>query len=185
MSATNRGSTREEQDFYATPAWCTEDLLKNFDITQFRYILEPCSGSNAITDVIINYANSNNLSNIEVITNDIRSETPAQYHYDFLTGWEFFCESHKIDAVITNPPYTHAMQFIEKGLSICDTVVMLLRLNFLGSRRRFEFFKAERLEHIYVLHKRPSFVKGGTDATEYAWFVFKNERKGDAKLRVI
>jgi hypothetical protein len=67
------------------------------------------------------------------------------------------------------------MEFIAKALTYASYVVMLLRLNFLGSGKRAAFF-AREMPDIYVLPDRPSFTGRGTDATEYGWFVWTPER---------
>jgi hypothetical protein len=53
---------------------------------------------------------------------------------------------------------------------------MLLRLNFLGGAKRTAFLRA-RPPDIYVLPNRPSFTGHGTDACEYAWFVWPSNRQ--------
>ena len=49
---------------------------------------------------------------------------------------------------------------------------MLLRLNYLGSITRHDWWKEYSPTSLYVLSKRPSFTGKGTDATDYAWFVW-------------
>ena len=50
---------------------------------------------------------------------------------------------------------------------------MLLRLNFLGSRKRAKWWR-ERRPEVYVSPARPSFSPDGrTDSTEYAWFIWR------------
>jgi hypothetical protein len=51
---------------------------------------------------------------------------------------------------------------------------MLLRANYLGSTRRTAFFQ-KHAPDAYVLANRPSFKKGRTDATEYAWLLWRGE----------
>ena len=75
-----------------------------------------------------------------------------------------------------NPPYAGAYEFITRSLSevapVNGTVAALLRLNWLGSKKRAAFHKLAPSD-VYVLSKRPSFGgSSGTDATEYAWFVW-------------
>jgi hypothetical protein len=41
-----------------------------------------------------------------------------------------------VGAIVTNPPYKLADQFVEHALTLCPRVIMLLRLAFLESRRR-------------------------------------------------
>lgn len=77
-----------------------------------------------------------------------------------------------VDLIVTNPPFSLSMEFLTKSLSEAQTVVYLLRLNYLGSAERKTFWKQNQPTHLYVLSNRPSFTGLGTDATEYAWFVW-------------
>lgn len=63
-----------------------------------------------------------------------------------------------VDLIITNPPFPLALQFLQKSLSEAQTVIYLLRLNFLGSRGRRDFWQANRPTHILALPDRPVFV---------------------------
>jgi len=92
----------------------------------------------------------------------------------------------KYKTIITNPPYSIAQEFIEKCFKIADQnteIIMLLRLAFLESKKRYEFWQKHPVSELYVLSKRPSFTGGGTDATAYAWFVWKNTK--EQKIKVI
>jgi hypothetical protein len=80
------------------------------------------------------------------------------------------------DLVITNPPFSIAMDFIRKGLEL-DTryVVILQRLNYLGSGARFSFM-SENPPDLYILPNRVSFkASGKADSVEYAWFVWDKQ----------
>lgn len=72
------------------------------------------------------------------------------------------------------------MEFLEKSMKIVKKngkVIMLLRLGFLASEKRFNFMKENPPTDVLVLHKRPSFTGKGTDAQEYAWFVWDKGKK--------
>jgi hypothetical protein len=58
---------------------------------------------------------------------------------------------------IGNPPYSRALEFILAAMKHAKIVCFLLRLDFLGSRRRLSFWR-EHPADIYVLPDRPSFV---------------------------
>ena len=64
---------------------------------------------------------------------------------------------------------------VELAPAVAGDLVMLLRINFLGSKKRYNFWKKNPAAAIYVLTKRPSFTGKGTDATEYAWFVWQKK----------
>jgi hypothetical protein len=59
---------------------------------------------------------------------------------------------------------------------------MLLRLAFLESKRRFNFWQQYPVNKLYILSQRPSFTGKGTDATAYAWFVWDGSDKQEVKV---
>jgi len=75
--------------------------------------------------------------------------------------------------IISNPPFSLAMEFIRRSLeSKTRFVVMLQRMNYIGSERRHPFMSTCPPD-LYVLPNRPSFkADGSTDSIEYAWFVW-------------
>lgn len=87
-------------------------------------------------------------------------------------NWQGF-----VDLIITNPPYTKAQSFIEYAKPRCNTLILLLRINFLASMKRHSFWDDHKPDTLFVLSKRPSFDGNGTDMTEYAWFVWQNDTK--------
>jgi hypothetical protein len=152
MSATNRGTVRNVNDFYPTPDITTESILQEMDLSTVKTFLEPCRGSGAIMRYF--------------------SKFETQYAelnegIDYLST--FFSP---VDLIITNPPFNLAVDFLTKSLTEGTTVVYLLRLNFLGSQKRKEFWQANPVSHLFVLSKRPSFTGNGTYSIEYAWFVW-------------
>jgi hypothetical protein len=154
MSATNRGAIRRPQDLYPTPAAPIDSLLGvlNYSGTWWRFH-EPCKGTGAIYDRVIGGRK----------TYDEISEGK-----DYLAN---VYPRHNFDMIITNPPFSLALEFLQKSLHEAITVCYLLRLNFLGSQKRRPFWQANRPSHVLVLANRPCFTSDGkTDSIEYAWF---------------
>jgi hypothetical protein len=85
---------------------------------------------------------------------------------------------------ITNPPFRLAQGFIDACLKHADTVVMLLRLNYLASKARWEFMSA-RTPDVYVLPNRPSFTGGGTDSIEYGWFIWGQQQRSEGRIKLL
>ena len=172
MSATNRGRVRRAYDFYETPEEVTRGFLFEYFEGDFHVILEPCAGSGKMVKVL---RDRFPLARIEA--NDIWDGSPIpyankRYTLDFLKMSKGDAD---YDLIFTNPPYSLAEEIITHALKTRSkaTVVMLLRLNFLGSQKRKPFWDKHPVSEIYVLSKRPSFTGKGTDATEYAWFVWR------------
>lgn len=113
---------------------------------------------------------------VRVLTNDIREDSPADFHYDALTR-EFLPVENRPCMIITNPPFALAQEFVEWGLANVAAggrVAYLLRLNFKGSAARFHLFRDNPPYREYVHHARPSFLPGGeTDSIEYAHMIWR------------
>lgn len=161
MSATRRGSERREADFYSTPKEAFMPLLpyvKSLGV----YVFESACGDGRLVTWMKEegvYCSGDDLNN----------------GYDFLADdrhWGCHC-------ILTNPPFSLAMEFCNKAISSATHVFMLLRLNFLASKKRREWFKEHEPDCLFVLSERPSFTEDGkTDATDYAWFYWGPSYKG-------
>ena len=173
MSSTGRGTTREPKDHYDTPSYTIRSLLMNHDI-QYP-ALEPCAGNMAIVDM---------LKTGEVYSVDIDTNSHAIAHADYLR-WDV---NQQYKTIITNPPFNIAIDIIKKALAdVVDggEVIMLLRLNFLGSQRRRSFWEDHPCKKIHVLSKRPCFINGKSDSIEYAWFIWERGYTGKTEIDVI
>lgn len=190
MSSTNRGYDRHKIDYYVTPIDQIELFLNAFKASEQFTIcplfLDPCSGGDinnkmSYPEALINYGYQKRY----IDTIDIREDSLATIKDDYLL---VDCKN-KYDVIITNPPFNIAIDIINKAISDVKPngfVIMLLRLNFLGSKQRFQFWQNNKPKYIFVHHKRMSFVKGGgTDSVEYAHFVWQKGNRDDTKLFVI
>lgn len=152
MSSTNRGADRQPQDLYPTPALAIDALLGVMSIPADIEFHEPCRGGGAIYD---------------------RVQCQHKTYCEISEGIDYLIYRQKrmVDLIITNPPFSLALEFLQKSLCESLTTCYLLRLNFLGSQKRKEFWQANRPSHVLVLSKRPCFTNDGkTDSIEYAWF---------------
>jgi len=89
------------------------------------------------------------------------------------------------EAIVTNPPYKLASEFVEHALRLCPFVVMLLRLTFIESQRRRAILESGHLARIHVFSNRlPMMHRDGwvghkaSSAVPYAWFVWDTRRRG-------
>lgn len=194
MSSTNRSNARNEHisDYYRTPISDIEKFFEELDkvvsIDMKKCTLDPASGGDANSTMSYPTALSNYykipMENIKTV--DIREDSLADVKTDYLK----LKIDYKPHVIITNPPFSKALQFIMKALNDVEDngyVIMLLRLNFLETKARKDFFDKHMPEYIFVHHKRMSFIDGGgTDSVAYAHYVW---RKGFypefAKIKVI
>lgn len=145
-------SERAEHDLYETPEWCINALLKLVPIRKDWTYMEPCRASGRIWGKMP----------IGSAWGEIREGV------DYLST-----EYNRTDCIITNPPFLLAQEFVEKAHVDSGVVIMLLRLGFLESKRRSDFWKKYPLSHLITLSKRPSFTEDGkTDGAGYGWFVW-------------
>jgi hypothetical protein len=192
MSSTLRGSKRAEYDYYRTPqkpitqileALIQYDVLPNDKPINQLVFLDPCAGGDN-TNPTMPYPHA--ITNLyqpltPIRTVDIREDSSAQYHLDFLSQTNEELQDTFYDVIITNPPFDIATQIIEtahlytrhKGI-----IVMLLRLNFWGSIQRQPFFQKYPPAYCFIHPRRMSFTPDNkTDSIEYAHFVWvKDER---------
>ena len=164
IGASNHSDTiREEHDFYAT---YPEAIDRLFEVEKFPdTIWEPACGMGHLSKRMIELGK-------KVYSTDLKA-TENPY-----------------GAVITNPPYKIALEFIEKALDISDEgtkVAMFLKLTFLEGKRRKPFFQTNPPRKIHVFSSRAVVAKGGDftvaqtngNAIAYAWFVWEKGYKGD------
>ena len=189
MSSTLRGYNRHKSDYYITPKNDIKLFLNRFleknkiDLERIN-ILDPCAGGDKKNEM--SYPSILKMYNpISIKTIDIREDSRAELIADFLKVEP----KQKFDLIITNPPFGIAQEIIEHSFNFVNNsgyIVILQRLNFLGSKKRFAFWEKNKPYQIYVHHKRMSFTENGaTDSIEYAHFVWKKGFSGDTTLHLI
>lgn len=176
MSSTVKGQRGGDGlDFFATPAWCTKAILSKF--RPFGPAFDPFAGVGSILDVVEDEWDTCVTSGYE-IDPDRHAIGNKRHNLDtgprcaFETNWDAG------GLLITNPPFSHAQQCLEKAVASDNIAsVILLRLSVLEGIKRSSFWKKNPCD-VYVLSKRPSFNGKGTDSCAYAWFVFSRLSRG-------
>jgi len=173
MSSTGRKTKRVEHDFYPTPNWCMDRLYEALPLPDGKW-LDPAAGDGAF------------LKNKNVNWTALEIQPKFRQDLEVLAGANnVIIESYLTaqllpiyNVIITNPPFSLALEFIKRSIELKPKfVIMLLRLNFLGSLERSDYLR-EHMPDIYVLPNRPSFNgKGKTDSIEYAWFVWSYDKQ--------
>lgn len=170
-------------DFYPTPAWCVHRLLEAVDLPGGSW-LEPCVGDGAIVRAVNDVR-----SDVSWSTIDVRPSTKADLIADFVAlGYGDAIDSIQPkggwDVIVTNPPFSLALEFVEEALRRSRVVAMLLRLGWLSSSKRHPFV-SQNTPDVYVLPDRPSFdpqKKCGSDTADYGWMVWGPGRGGRIEI---
>ena len=145
-----------EDEFYPTPFECYNKLP--IDWSLFATALEPCKGDGRLVTFLE------------------EKGVPCEWA-ELSLGIDYFAKDYKVDLILTNPPFSKALQFFNKAIKEANTVIMLQRLNYLGSQKRKDWWQTNEPTSLFILSNRPSFTGKGTDSTEYCWYVWdKTER---------
>jgi len=175
------GYDRKGRDFYATPAWVTEALLRH---TTFRGpVWEPCCGDGAIAAVLQGHG-------YDVLATDIADRGFGTAGVDFLA-----CRTvpGACRSIVTNPPYgdsgSHTAQskspaamlaFLHHAMTLTASVqgqlALLVRLQWIAGRRAAEMMSAGPFAAVIVLTKRIQWFDRGEETNtaqhHHAWVVF-------------
>jgi len=175
MSQRESGYARQERDLYETPAWVTEALLPHMPAAM--EVWEPACGSGKMSRVLAKVHN--------VIATDVFDEQGIAV--DFLKAPEAVAGPH--DAIITNPPYELATEFIEKAFEfqrpIGGKIAMLLRTDFDHAKTRARLFgECSAFAKKLVLTKRIKWFEDskGQPSFNHAWFIWDFDHFGPPTL---
>lgn len=175
MSQRDSGYERKERDLYETPEWVTEALRPHIP-RQPEKIWEPAAGSGKMSRVLSTWG-------CGVVSSDIEP-SPLAYQADFLT-----CPPHDgADAIITNPPYELATEFVQRALGnipFGGFVAMLLRTDFDHAKTRQHLFSRHRsFAKKVVLTKRIKWFEDskGQPSFNHAWFLWHHGHDGAPTL---
>lgn len=158
---------RNATDFYPTPPEATLALIRFlesvdpiFSPSSFGTIWEPAYGDGAMAKVIdkCGYA---------VFGTDLNMGE----EFDFL---KLKCPE-TISAIITNPPFSLADEFIRHAVSICEVVAMLHKSQLWHAKKRLEIYSNNPPSYVLTLTWRVDFLngsKGGRPTMDVAWSVW-------------
>lgn len=190
--------SRAVADYYPTPRWAVRRLLDRLRERHklgpfFGPILEPCAGDGAIVRAASEWFAEFGFAPPAWHLIDIRPECEPQWEASLLSVHaaalstrvaDFLRlpldECPRADSTLTNPPFSLAMECVTRARDVAEVVAMLLRIGFLSSEERAEYF-ADPLNRpdVYVLPQRPSYyikeasdTRLPTDSYDYAWMIW-------------
>lgn len=170
VGSSRKNGDREENDFYPTPSYAVEELLKRENF--IGSIWECACGEGDISKVFKN-------KGFEVISTDLINRGYGK-QLDFLQS------DLVADNIVTNPPYKLGLDFVLKAKKQGrNKVAMFLKTVWLESDARYEMFQDTEfpLKTIYQFSKRISLYKNGkkmknSGMIAYAWYVWDKDYVG-------
>ena len=155
---------RIKDDAYGTPYSLTKALLEQEDFDE--PILEPACGEKAMVKVLQDYGYD------------------STAFYDLKDGFDFMLEKEQWPSIITNPPFSKAMDFILKCKEVCtDKFALILPLQYLHGNKRYKEIWMDKkfpLKKVYVFTRYVLFGeplredgKFHTGMISYAFYVWQ------------
>lgn len=153
-------------------------------------ILEPCVGGGHIANAINDfYTTKREITGMDLVDRGY----PGTIVADFLT----YKTDKKYEGIITNPPYSLAKEFVEKGMELLEDdgqMAMFLKIQFLEGAKRKELFDKYPPKYIYVfrnrmatwnsgLEKDPKTGKRWATTMCHAWFVWEKGSTSEPVVR--
>jgi len=184
LTATGRDPLNERgDDLYETPLVAVHALLKHVHLP--THIWEPAAGKGAISTPL------REAGKIVYATDLVDHGDPlTESRIDFLME---FRAPIGCDAIVTNPPFKLADQFVRHALFGIKVpmVVMLLRLAFLEGTGRYDVLDIHS-PVVYLFRNRlPRMHRAGwtgnraSSSIAFAWYVWTQEHKGPLEVRRI
>ena len=175
-SSRNNGE-RDADDFYPTPAYAVEELLKREVF--IGNVWECACGEGDISQVL-------KKAGYEVISTDLIDRGYGEQI-------DFFKSNIIADNIITNPPYKIALDFVLKAKKqSTKKIAMFLKTVWLESESRYDMFQDKEfpLKKIYQFSKRVTLYKSGikmknSGMIAYAWYVWDKDYVGKPTIEWI
>lgn len=176
MSATRQPIRPGARDFFETSLWAARAVIADYAGAEPKVVLDPGCGSGNLTAACLE-----GWPRVWCMGVDLDDGLLAGYaarfshtfhvahlHADYLAA-----DGFKYDLAICNPPFSAAQEFVTKLRSDAPeaAVAVLLRLAFLESKKRVEWWQQVGVPSLRILVPRPSFnAQGTSDSSAYAWF---------------
>lgn len=184
VSRTNRNGLRPASDFYPTPAAAVLPFLRHERTAIFRAhggrVWEPAAGDGAIATLL-------RAALCKVVESDLYRHRRGRKE-PALAVRQCFLKFRKplAKAVITNPPFMLAEEFIRHALGLgAHYVAMFLPITFLAGVKRADIL--DKLARVLVLSWRVTLKPKGvtlknSGVVTYAWFVWERGHRGPATV---
>lgn len=165
---TNRTAVdRNKTDFYETPPEVTKALLdfleqRDFLVPGQSVIWEPACGGGKLSKVLEGRG-------YQTVSTDLYECGYGEAGVDFMSN------TRPCDWIITNPPFSHAAEFISRAFDLGKPCAILVKSQFWHAKRRIELYRRNPPSYVLPLTWRPDFLygaKSGSPTMEIIWIVW-------------
>lgn len=175
-----------KDDLYETPAICTQAAIRAGVFDGLERVWEPAAGRGAMVREL--KAGKIDVVATELVTYDGADEG-IQTGIDFLM--ETTAPEPNIGAIVTNPPFKLADQFIRHGLTLVPRVIVLLRAMAIEGAGRSDLIDGHLRAYWIGIDRPPAMHREGwtgnkldTSGAPFAWFDFHAEPRGDHPIHL-
>jgi hypothetical protein len=181
IAASKERWERKPADFYPTPSEATEALLDYLSLLGPKRIHEPCCGEGHISKVLEAHGH-------RVTSSDLHDTGYGTPGIDYLATREKNPRFYDYDAVITNPPFSLAEQFIRRALRDAPLVAMFLPNNYWHAEGRRRLFESRPPMAVLALTWRPAFLekeRGKSPLSNFIWTVWNDAYRGSTQYKLL
>jgi len=173
---------------YQTPPWAIERYLETYPsfLLQAERILEPNAGEGRIVNALDDFGYTGEIWAFEIQKRyQTHLEDSAAQHVHMGDCFDLIDEYPGGGVLITNPAFPIAHQMLQAYWSLVDHIVLLQKIDFLGSTDRYAFI-SQHVPHTCLLPERPKFTGSNTDQTYYAWYHWETAKpRTDNVLQIL
>lgn len=175
---------RKPADLYPTPADCTYSLLPHIAdlLPAEARILEPACADGQMVRPLQEFGYT-------VEGTDLRPDIlGGRGGIDFLAPPAGALSHGYYDAVITNPPFSVAEQFIRRALEEAPVVAMLLKAQYWNTKNRKKLFRETKPFKELNLTWRPAFLekeRGKSPLMDCMWVIWVEGHQGPCTTEMI
>jgi len=189
------GYERAAQDFYRTPSWVTETLLRH--VTLRGPVWEPCCGDGAMAKVIAEHGH-------QVVASDIVDRGYGKSGIDFFKCQKF---PEGCTAMVTNPPYGEAgpqnrsagfsrsamPRFVQHALNLTrqanGQLALLVRLQWTAGKTAADLITSGPLDTMVALTRRILWFDMGPKTHNaqhhHCWLFWDFQRSSQCPPRIV
>lgn len=171
-------------DFYASPYAALPPLLVAEGRKLPRALWEPSCGNGALVLPLRNRG-------FDVLASDLHdwgcpdSHPEIDFFSNRVTGIADLLPDDGRYGIVTNPPFGAVEEYIERAVGLAPYVALLLRLAFLESEGRMNWFPHVGLQRVHVIGERlPMMHRHGYEGPKlsnagmcFAWYIFERDKR--------